>query len=73
MHARSWVLAVQTEIEFEQHLQQRLWQAIPALLLEILRDTVEAFRDGACDAGQGIAVAAQGNGGANHIFKAVAL
>ena len=45
---------------------------LPALLFQFLRDTVEALGHGTGDAGKGIAVAAQGHGGANDIFKAVA-
>ena len=32
-----------------QHFQQRLRQTVPAFLLEVFRDTVEAFRNGTCD------------------------
>ena len=43
---------------------------LPALLFQFLRDAVEALGDGTGDAGKGIAVAAQRDGGANDIFKA---
>ena len=56
-----------------QNLPQILRQSLPALPLQFLRDAVEALGDGTGDAGKGIAIAAQGRGGANHVLKAVAL
>ena len=56
-----------------QNLPQILRQSLPALLFQFLRDAVEPLGDGAGDAGKGIAVAAQRNGGADHIFKTLSL
>lgn len=56
-----------------QKLPQILGQSLPTLLFQLLWDTVEALGDGTGDAGKGIAVAAQRDGGANDIFKAPSL
>ena len=64
---------MQSFLKPPQNLPQILRQTLPALLFQFLRDAVEALGDGTGDAGKGIAVAAQGNGGANHIFKTLSL
>ena len=64
---------MQSFLKPPQNFAQILRQSLPALLFQFLRDAVEAFGDGTGDAGKGIAVAAQGNGGANNIFKTLSL
>lgn len=53
-----------------QNPPQILRQTLPALLFQLLRDTVEALGHGTGDCRKGIAVAVQRDGGADYIFKA---
>lgn len=52
-----------------QYFQQRLRQAVTAFLLQLFRYSIETLSDGACDAGQSVAVAAQGYSSADHILE----
>lgn len=61
---------MQSFLKPSQNLPQILRQTLPTLLFQFLRDAVETLGHGTGDAGKGIAVAAQRDGGADHIFKA---
>ena len=56
-----------------ENFQQLLWQAVAAFLFQIFGDTVEAFGDSTGDAGEGVAIAAEGHGGADGILEGLAL
>ena len=62
---------MQSFLKPSQNLPQILGQSLPALPFQSLRDAVESLGHGTGDAGKGIAVAAQRDGGADNIFKTV--
>ena len=70
MHLRC-LSGMQSFLKPPQNFAQILRQSLPALLFQFLRDAVEALGNGTGDCRQRVAVAAQGNGGADYIFKAL--
>jgi hypothetical protein len=59
--------------EAVEHRQHIVWQLLPAFSGHLVRYAVKRLRDASSNTGQGVAVSAEGNGRADHIFEVCSL